>query len=88
MLYTITNPAEDYDRIRLFPSLEAARAVAFDGRHIQIVAVDYDHRMRRVFPLHQVDPTLLDPAWSTPAQFHPDGSVTAKGPLPTHLFVA
>jgi hypothetical protein len=87
MLYTTTNPAEAYDRIRLFPSLEAARAVAFDGRHVQIVAVDYDHRMRRVVPL-AADPALLDPAWSAPAQFHPDGSVTAKGPLPSHLFVA
>jgi hypothetical protein len=87
MLYTITHPAEAYDRIRLFPSLEAARAVAFDGRNIQIVAVDYDHGMRRVVPL-EVDPTVLDPAWSAPAQFHPDGSVTAKGPLPAHLFVA
>ena len=87
MLYTITNPAEAYDRIRLFPSREAARAVAIDGRHVQIVAVDYDHRMRRVVPL-EVDPMVLDPCWSAPAQFHPDGSVTAKGPLPPHLFVA
>ncbi len=86
MLYTVTSPTEPYDRIRLFPSLEAARAMAFDGRHVQIVAVDYDHRMRRVVPL-EIDPMLLDPAWSAPAQYHPDGSVTAKGPLPEHLFV-
>jgi len=85
MLYTLTSPAESYDRIRLFPSLEAARA-AEETRPIRVVALGFDARMRRVIPLW-TDPQSFDPAWSAPAQSHADGSVTAKGPIPTSLFL-
>jgi hypothetical protein len=86
MLYTFTTPGESYDRIRLFPDPDAARALATEARRLQIVAVGYDARMRRVIPLW-TDPTLFDPTWTAPAQSHPDGSVTAKGPIPSELFL-
>lgn len=85
MLYTVTSPSDPYDRIRLFPSPEAARATEI-GKPVRVVAVGFDPRMRRVIPLW-TDPQSFDPAWTAPAQSHADGSVTAKGPIPTSLFV-
>lgn len=85
MLYTVLSPGEEYDRILLFPSQEAAEAVAAGLRPVRPVAVGYDSMMRRVIPLW-TDPQAFDPAWSTPAQPHPDGSVLAKGPIPVSLF--
>lgn len=85
MLYTFTNPSDPYDRIRLFPSPEAARATE-GGKPVRVVAVGVDARMRRVIPLW-TDPNSFDPSWTTPAQWHADGSVTAKGPIPSPLFV-
>lgn len=86
MLYTIASPADQLDRIRLFPSAEAARAT-FDGsRPVRVVAVGFDPGMRRIVPLW-TDPMVFDPAWTTPAQHHADGSVTAKGPIPQPLFI-
>jgi hypothetical protein len=85
MLYTMTSPAEDYDRILLYPSIEAARAVAGSMKPVHLVDVDYDEMMRRVIPL-RTDPQAFDPDWSTPAQPHADGTVTAKGPIPEFLF--
>lgn len=85
MLYTLTSPADIYDRIRLFPSREAALAVAEGARKVLTVAVDFDPRMRRVIP-SWTDPNHFDPEWTTPAQPHADGSVTAKGPIPSPLF--
>jgi hypothetical protein len=35
-----------------------------------------------------IDPLAFDPAWTTPAELHGDGSVTAKGMIPKELFVA
>ncbi len=88
MLYTFTSPADEYDRIHLFPSREAALAMAA-GRcgSVRGVAVGFDPRMRRVVPLW-TDPNEFDPTWTTPAQPHPDGSITAKGPIPQQLFLA
>jgi hypothetical protein len=85
MLYTVTSPADAYDRIRLFPDAEAARATAGDERAVLMVAVDFDALMRRVIPLW-TDPHAFNPDWWAPAQPHPDGSVTARGPIPTPLF--
>lgn len=87
MLYTLTSPADEYDRILLFPSPEAALALGTGQRSVRVVAVNFDSRNRRVVPLW-TDPEQFDPAWTTPAQPHPDGSVTAKGPIPQQLFVA
>lgn len=86
MLYTVTSPAEASDRILLYPSREAAkRAISGSIRQVILVAVNYDEMMRRVIPVF-TDAQSFDPDWSTPAQPHPDGSVTAKGPIPESLF--
>ncbi|HEX8199801.1 MAG TPA: hypothetical protein VF590_04885 [Isosphaeraceae bacterium] len=87
MLYTLTRPALQGDRILLYPSPDAAQARA-GGRHPVIgVALRSDARGRRVVPAWS-DPGGLDPMWSAPAEFHPDGSITAKGPIPGQLFLA
>lgn len=85
MLYTFTNPADPYDRIRLFSSPEAARATEVH-KPVRVVALGADIRMRRVIPLW-TDPKSFNPSWSAPAQWHADGSVTAKGPIPSSLFI-
>jgi hypothetical protein len=87
MLYSLTRPAYQGDRILLDPSPDAARADAGEGRPILEVAVRCDVRGRRVVPAW-TDPQAFDPAWTAPAELHPDGSVTAKGPIPGRLFVA
>lgn len=87
MLYTLITPGEPHDRIRLFPDPDAARAEAPEPKRIRIVAVGYDERMKRVVPLW-TDDRLSNPFWFAPAQPHPDGSVTAKGPIPSELFLA
>lgn len=86
MLYTVTGPADSYDRIQLFPNAEAARQAAGEQRTVRTVAVDFDSLMRRVVPLW-TDPQEFNPEWWAPAQPHPDGSITAKGPIPTPLFL-
>lgn len=86
MLYTSTSPAENYDRIRLFPSIEAALVLSRGGA-VQPVALGLDVGMRRVVPLW-TDPWLFDPTWTSPVQLHPDGSVTARGPIPKPLFLS
>lgn len=85
MLYTPTSPAEQGDRIRLFPSVAAARA-AVGERLLYGVAVHYDVRARRLIPAW-ADPWAFDPSWTAPAQLHGDGSVTARGPIPAVLFI-
>ena len=83
MLYTRTIPAEQRDRIELFPDVDAAR---MDGHRVIGVAVHFDARSRRLVPLRAM-PREFDPMWTTPAEFHADGSITARGPIPELLFV-
>jgi len=87
VLYTHTLPTRQADRIRLYPTSDAARAEAGDGRPILLVALRFDALDRRVNPLW-TDPQSFDPTWTAPAEFHADGSITAKGPIPESLFVA
>jgi hypothetical protein len=86
MLYTPTRPVDQGDRIRLYPSPDAARAEAGSDRPIFEVAVRLESRQRRVVPLWTL-PQAFDPTWTTPAQIHADGSVTARAPIPRPLFV-
>jgi hypothetical protein len=84
--YTSTSPAHQGDRLRLYPSIEAARADA-QGQPIYGVAVCLNaggHRLSSLWTMIRE----IAPGWSTPAQLHHDGSVTAKGPIPAALFVA
>lgn len=84
MLYTAYEPTSQGDRIRLFPSLAAFRTT-FGNRAAFEVAVRYDPGDRRLYPLW-THPFSFDPTWSTPAQLHADGSVTARAPIPEVLF--
>ncbi|HEX8202968.1 MAG TPA: hypothetical protein VF590_21005 [Isosphaeraceae bacterium] len=90
MLYTPSLPADQGDRVRLYPSPAAARAEAGSDRPIFGVAVRLESRQRRVVPLWPLSPAFdvdIDPTWATPAQIHADGSVTARAPIPRPLFV-
>ena len=86
MLYALVEPARQPDRIRLFPSEEAARRSAVGEREPVAVAVFCDAPSHRVFP-SWTDPVIFDPTWATPAELHADGSVTARGPIPECLFI-
>jgi hypothetical protein len=86
MMYTPTRPAEQGDRILLFPDPLAAKAALGEGRALFGVAVQFDRRGRRVAPLGP-DPRGIDPTWSAPAEAHADGSATARGPIPSPLFI-
>ena len=87
MLYTLTDPKRQPDRVELYPNVDAAIAHAGDGGVVYRVAVDFDATCRLLLPRWLV-PEAFDPAWTTPAELHGDGSVTAKGLIPTELFVA
>jgi hypothetical protein len=86
LLYTTTPPDQQVDRIRLYPNPEAARADANDELTIHGVAVHLDRGDHRIIPLW-TDPQLFDPAWMTPAELLADGSIIARGPIPTPLFM-
>jgi hypothetical protein len=85
MMYTNTRPTYQEDRIHLFPSLEAARAAGGCRRILYKVAVRFDPLERRVVPLW-THPSVIDRNWRVRAEAHADGSVTARGPIPTLLF--
>jgi hypothetical protein len=85
MLYTFEGPRDDADRVRFFLTAEAALAQADPEHEIHAVAVEFEDQMRRVVP-RWTDPELFDPSWTTPAQPHADGSLTARGPIPRALY--
>ncbi len=83
--YTFTSPAHQGDRIRLYPSIDAAWSDAQE-QLIFGVAVRLSpggHRLNSLWTMMRE----IAPGWSTPAELHHDGSVTAKGPIPVTLFV-
>ncbi len=88
MLYTLTDPAEPVDRVRLFLSLEEARNLSeHRGEHsVYAVAASFDRRGRCLVPLER-HAAAIDPDWTTPVQPHGDGSITARGPIPPALYV-
>jgi hypothetical protein len=86
MLYTFTHPADQRDRILLYPSIAAARAAAGDDGSIRGLAVRFDTMGRRLAPLW-TDPRSLDPRWTTAAYADGDGTIIARGPIPECLFV-
>ncbi|CAN5888100.1 hypothetical protein BH23PLA1_BH23PLA1_04600 [soil metagenome] len=87
MMYTNAHPSRQGDRIRLFPSRQAAEAALGDPESVIPVAVGVDSMGRRLFPTW-ICPEAFDPAWSTPAYMDADGSVTARAPIPRPLFVS
>ena len=86
LLYTTTSPDCQGDRIRLYPSPEAARSGVNDSRLVHGVAVVLDRGDHRIIPTW-TDPQIFDSAWMTPAELLADGSIIAKGPIPAPLFV-
>ncbi|HEV3162695.1 MAG TPA: hypothetical protein VGZ22_01545 [Isosphaeraceae bacterium] len=85
MMYTNTRPTYQGDRIDLFPDAKAAQAAGGNGMSPYRVAVRFDARERRVIPLW-THPSVIDPSWTALAEAHADGSVTARGPIPSLLF--
>jgi hypothetical protein len=87
MLYTTTPCDHQSDRIRLFPSPEAAVGADADRvRTVHGVAVLLDRGDHRVVPLW-TDPQVFDSAWTAPAELLADRSIIARGPIPAPLFV-
>lgn len=87
MLYTTTASDCQVDRIRLFPSPEAAvEANSCAARRVHGVAVGLDRGDHRLIPLW-TDPNVFDSAWTAPAELLADRSIIAKCPIPAPLFV-
>lgn len=87
MLYTLTDPARQGDRIVLYPRFDQGRGEFGHAPSIYLVAVRYDEWSRRLVPL-RVDLRSIDPMWASPAYREADGTVTARGPIPEPLFTA
>lgn len=87
MLFAPADSEGTPDRVRLFPTLEAAAGKAVPQREWIAVAVEVAPCGRRVSPLW-TDARAFDPGWQSPAQLHADGSVTARGPIPEPLILA
>ncbi|MBV8267586.1 MAG: hypothetical protein JO252_14775 [Planctomycetaceae bacterium] len=85
-LFTATPPARQEDKILLHPSIEAARLEVGSRRPIYQVAACLARDGHRLLPHGSLSPDF-DPAWTTSAESHGDGSVTAQGPIPSWLFV-
>ena len=83
MFYTHTRRG---DRIRLFPTPQAAQAQAADGQAIHAVAVHLDGYARCLTPLDK-PVSGADAGWRAPVEVHDDGSVTADGTIPEKFFV-
>jgi hypothetical protein len=85
MMYTNTRPTYQEDRIQLFPSADAARAAGGSRRLLYKVAVRFDPLARQVIPLW-THPSVIALDWRVRAEAHADGSVTARGHIPSLLF--
>jgi hypothetical protein len=85
MLFTKTAPTRQEARIYLYFSPEEAVTAAGAGQPIYGVAVHFDGLLRRLLPL---EPKLLGPSWTAPAEYQDDGCVVAAAPLPQTLFLS
>src|SRR5215217_5464434 len=82
MLFTTTRPDRQGAHIRLYFSPEDA---AKQGHQVVGVSVYYDgllHRLTSLGDLYRG----VDPGWSAPAVYHPDGCLIVREPIPTPLF--
>src|SRR4051812_28753744 len=86
MFYTFVHPQQQGDRVVLFPTPEAARAVTRGNPPIFGVTLRFERKNRRVVP-SRITAGLLDPCWTASAEDHADGSITARGPIPEALFL-
>ncbi len=86
MFYVLIPPHHEADRVRLYPSRDAAIAHAGDNAPVYAVAVEFDKAGRLVVPCWVI-PHQVETDWTTPAELHGDGSLTAKGTIPSEFFV-
>jgi hypothetical protein len=87
MFYVLTPPDCDAAMVYLYPTRGAAIAKVGDNRPVYAVAVEFDKSRRRLVVPLWVIPQTIDEDWTTPAELHGDGSITAKGTIPRELFV-
>ena len=87
MFYVLTPPDCEANTVHLYPTREAALAQAGEDDPIYAVAVDFDRGGRRLVVPVWVIPQADETDWTTPAEPHTDGSLTAKGTIPRQLFV-
>jgi hypothetical protein len=87
MFYVLTPPDCEAARIHLFPSRDAAIAQAGGEKSVYAVAVEFDRTGRCLVVPIWVILESVEAAWTTPAELHGDGSLTAKGTIPRALFV-
>jgi hypothetical protein len=86
MFYCICDPDRQGDRIRLYRDVQAAIAADRECRPVYEVALDLEAGDRLVVS-SELAALDFDPDWTTRAQLHGDGSITAKGSIPRELFV-
>lgn len=86
MFYCTCHPDHQGDRIRLYRDVKAAIAADADCRPVYEVALTLEAGDRLVVS-SDITAADFDPDWTTRAQLHGDGSVTAKGTIPRELFV-
>jgi hypothetical protein len=86
MFYCTCDPENQGDRVRLYRDVESAIAADRECRPVYEVALNLDAGGRLVVS-SELDAPEFDPDWTTRAQLHGDGSITAKGTIPRELFV-
>ena len=86
MFYCTCDPNHQGDRIRLYRDVESAIAADHECRPVYEVALclEADDSLVVSSEIAALD---FDPYWTTRAQLHGDGSITAKGMIPRELFV-
>ena len=86
MLFAATSPERQGEEVRLYFSPDDAQAEAGRDRRIFKVTAHYDGQLRRLTALGHLY-QRIDPGWMTSAEYRPDGSIVALGPIPISLFV-
>src|SRR5262249_34011677 len=86
MLFAATSPERQGEEVRLYFSPDDARADAGQDQRIFKVTAHYDGQLRRLTALGHLYQGI-DPGWMTSAEYLPDGSIVALGPLPRSLFI-
>jgi len=86
MLFAATAPERQGEEIRLYFSPDDALAEAGEGRRVYKLAVHYDGQLRRLTAVGHLY-QKIDPGWTTSAEYRPDGSIVARGPIPGSLYV-
>jgi hypothetical protein len=86
MFYCTCDPDRQGDRVHLYRDVKAAIAADQEWRPVYEVALALEADDRLVVA-GDIDAPDCDPFWTTRAQLHGDGSITAKGTIPRELFV-